>query len=503
MAIYWLQTLARSHPEVVNCHTVDILKNALTDGAFHHQTQAYFMYKEVANTLCAVIIHNKTVGKHALAALKTLLAETNGHPHRAAAEALGALPFSIDGPKIKNNPNEAIPSFTWAQFREAVGHPFTDAYQFIGRSLVTPLEQTGRLLVVKWARKDEAFENLHTEAMWMAYLKKQSGSFSVRFDTPTPLKIKGSYLFRLHDALPINVPAGLRLHKNHYAVSFVVDEDYFTYPNDTRKDKQMDDTAFEQVMARNAWLLGRLTSSGIVHAAPVPLFHNRVQRIRRRDQGRYEWPRAGRLDRWLESCRYPNLGLTGIRDFEHLQSFAGKSRILYRYIGMHLLSLLLITGSYFRNKDHTRAGFDKLGNPVDARDLFDQMFLTVLIYRIFCSYYAGFVCEAFEGDFPVDLDVLAARMIDEMGVDRYMEEILRAADQKQMSVQEFQRFLRIRGFSRKKISSLKKGVQDIIIYSGPHLGAFNHRISLPELIEAVGTMSSLCIAGRYFSVHQQ
>ena len=33
--------------------------------------------------------------------------------------------------------------------------------------------------------------------------------------------------------------------------------------------------------------------------------------------------------------------------------------------------------------------------------------------------------------------------------------------------------------------------------SGPHLGEFNHDISLPELIEGVGTMSALCIAGKY------
>lgn len=31
----------------------------------------------------------------------------------------------------------------------------------------------------------------------------------------------------------------------------------------------------------------------------------------------------------------------------------------------------------------------------------------------------------------------------------------------------------------------------------PHSGGFNERISLPELIEAVGTMSALCVLGRY------
>ena len=44
---------------------------------------------------------------------------------------------------------------------------------------------------------------------------------------------------------------------------------------------------------------------------PIPLFHNRTQRLRRDDQGRYQWFRAGRLDQWLDSCAFPNLGLSG------------------------------------------------------------------------------------------------------------------------------------------------------------------------------------------------
>ena len=89
-------------------------------------------------------------------------------------------------------------------------------------------------------------------------------------------------------------------------------------------------------------------------------------------------------------------------------------------------------------------------------------------------------------------------MIDEMGVDRHMEEILRAVDQQQMTDQEFSKFLGERGYSENEIKDFKRGDEDITLYTGPHLGGFNERISLPELTEFVGTISALCIAGRYW-----
>ena len=94
------------------------------------------------------------------------------------------------------------------------------------------------------------------------------------------------------------------------------------------------------------------------------------------------------------------------------------------------------------------------------------------------------------------MDRLAARMIDEMGVDRYMEEILRIADQKEMTDEQFRRFLKERGYSDETMKGLKKGIKDIAVLTGPHLGAFNERISLPELVESVETMAALCMTGR-------
>jgi hypothetical protein len=212
----------------------------------------------------------------------------------------------------------------------------------------------------------------------------------------------------------------------------------------------------------------------------------------------YEWPRAGRLDRWLTSCSYPNFGLTGIRDFEHLIHLNGRSERLHYYIGIHILSLLLVTGSYFRNKDRRRVGFDEQGQPVDARDLFDKKPFKELIQGIFLSYYNGFVGIEFAGEVPFNLDNLTSRMIEEMGVDRHMEEILRVEDQKQMTDEEFRDFLKEKYYSDREADGVKKGVEDIVVYTGPHLGGFNERISIPELIESVGSMSAACIVGRYW-----
>ena len=498
LAVYSLHSLTESNPEVINSDTIALLEKVLISSEFTHRTQAYFMYKEVANTLCSIIIHSDNLADCALNTLKNLLNTTSGHSHRATAEALGSLPFSIRGPSLPKCDDTQFPSITWQHLCNEVGVDATDSPRFVGRSLVVGTKQDRQLLVVKLARSHEPLDSLCYEPLWMEYLLAQSQCFPVRFNVPKALKIGGTYPFRLLD-IPIALPGGMDLDVSGYAIGFIVDEDYFTYPNDTRADKLLTHDEFREVLSRNAWLLGKLTSLGIVHSAPVPLFHNRVQRQRRRDQGLYEWHRAGRLDRWIESCMYPNLGITGIRDFEHLVSFNGKSRTLYRHIGIHILSLILIAGSYFRNKDVDRMGFDSHGKPVDARDLFDREFLKELINEIFRNYYHGFVEDQFNENLPIDLEEFASRMIDEMGVDRHMEEILRAADQNQMTDEEFRVFLKRRGIPWKEICLLQKGVRDIIFHSGPHLGEFNHPISLPELIETVGTMSSLCIAGKYCS----
>jgi hypothetical protein len=330
----------------------------------------------------------------------------------------------------------------------------------------------------------------------MEHLGSDRYAFPVRFNIPTAICVEGSHLFRLED-LPLQDHHRRDIHRDAYAVAFVAHKDYFVYPNDHEKGGRLTLEEFREVMCRNAWLLGKIASLGIIHSAAVPLFHNRMQRDRRADGGLYEWPRGGRLDRWLDSCAYPNFGLTGIRDFEHLTAFEGSSRTLYHHLGSQLLSLFLVLGSYFRNKDRTRVGLDTHGRPIDARDLFDETYVRRSVWEIFVNYHQGFVGEEPKGDVPIDLEALTARMIDEMGVDRYMEEILRVADQQRMSDEVFRRFLRERGYSAGEAGQIKKGAHDITLNTGPHLGGFNERISLPELIESVATMAALCMLGKF------
>jgi len=180
-----------------------------------------------------------------------------------------------------------------------------------------------------------------------------------------------------------------------------------------------------------------------------------------------------------------------------MASFQGSSRGLYFHVGNHLLSLLLIAGSYFRNRDPSRIGTTPSGKTVDARDLFDPPFFKALVRGIFTNYYQGLVGKSPAEVLPFDIDHLTTRMIDEMGVDRYMDEILRMQDQKEMTEETFRALLQDCGVSADEACSMQKGERDIVLQTGPHLGGFNDRISIPELIEAVASLSALCMAGRW------
>jgi hypothetical protein len=281
------------------------------------------------------------------------------------------------------------------------------------------------------------------------------------------------------------------------AIAFKTSAAYFTYPNDSRPERRPTPAAITAIMARNARQMGVLASQGILHTAPIPLFHNRIQRHRRDDGGRYQWYRGGRLDRWLTSCAFPNMGETGLRDFEHLEPHCGSSERLFREIGSHFLSLLLVTGAYFRSAAPRQVGQEADGRPVDARDLFDTQLLERLVRVSFSSYFQGFTGRLAAPDPGIDLAHLCRRMVAEMGRDRHMIEILRAVDQEEMAEATFVQFLREGGMSEASIARQKRGATDIELMSGPHLGDFNRQTSLPELTDAVAVMAALCMEGRH------
>jgi hypothetical protein len=163
-----------------------------------------------------------------------------------------------------------------------------------------------------------------------------------------------------------------------------------------------------------------------------------------------------------------------------------------------LLSLILVAGSCFRNKDRTKCGWDGRGQPVDARHLFDKNLFEERIQSIFQGYYQGFCGRPFRGPMPFCPDALTERLIEAMGVDHHMEELLRIEDQRRLTEDVFRAFLIERGYSRTQAKRVPKGAEDIRLYTGPHLGGFNERISVPELIEAVAAMSAFCVAGKYW-----
>jgi hypothetical protein len=496
-AVADLRRLARTNMEILDGQTIGAIERLLQGQAFREVRQAYFLFREAASVMTdmAIAPEGNGLGKKALSALKRLLPKTTGSVHRGVAEALGSLPVHISGPAPANGGCRPAPLRSWEQLLSENRLKTISAPWYIGRSLVVETDRENRLLVVKLARKEDTAAGLQKEIRWMETLRKPDYAVDCRFHIPSPLPAGNHRVFRI-DRLPAKPPDNVNRHPDGLAIAFVSHRDYFVYPND----HQVDGACAREILGRNAYLLGRLAARGVIHDAPIPLFHNRTQRLRRDDQGRYQWFRSGRLDRWLDSCAFPNLGLSGLRDFEHLVPFSGDGRILYRHIGSHFFSLLLVAGSHFRSRDPSRAGLDENRQPVDARVLFDRPLLKTMILDIFEDYYCGFTGSSAAAVLPVDLDRLTSRMIEEMGVDRYMTELLRRVDQNALTDDEFAAFLKDRGYSTRQLDGLNRGEKDILITSGPHLGDFNRQISLPELIECVAAMSAVCVAGRFESM---
>ena len=496
MAVSTLEHDVSKNVDLATSKTVNALHNVIIKRVHSSQRQSYFLYRKAANTLSylASACKDQDLVTESITRLKHIIADSVGPSHRAASEALGSLPLNIKGPSLKEQSVNKVVSIHWNDLCRKTGLNENCDMRCIGRSLVFSIA-SDLLFVIKLSRSDSESRGLNHEALWMAYLQTIKHEFPIRFDIPTPFRFGETHLFRLTD-FPGKLKKNAAIPMDS-AIGFVVHPDYFVYPNSLLSEDRVDWNNFMEVMRRNAWLLGRLSSMGIVHTAPVPLFHNRVQRHRRLDGGYYEWPKGGRLDRWLMSCRYPNLGKSGVRDFEHFEAVSGSSSKYYRLIGNHFMSIILICASYFRNHHPEQTGFDKNGCPIDVRNLFCPDLMKELIETSFNSYYEGFTGRKIDERLPVDFDNFILRSIDEFGVDQYMEEIFRAADQQEMSDDEFNEFLLERGFTEDNLNGLSKGLEDITIMTGPHLGGFNQRISLPELIHFTETAASYCIGDRY------
>lgn len=500
MAVNELRRLLKEQPGAARPETLSLLDALLHSRTHAAQTQRLFLYRALARTVQTVLMLSPDPGLagRAMEVLRRSLAAEPGSQHRAAAETLGALPAAVPSPPPVCTVDAPVQRRRWVDVLDRAQAADVRWVRFYGRSLVAGIKGCDRYLVVKFGAGEAACSALALEIGWMDCLQKRCGEFGDGFRVPEPLAVGRGRVFCLAPkGLPVQLPAGLQNGAGLYAAAFWAPSDYFRYPNSRRVEQRLPAERFKAVMFCNARLLGAAAGRGIIHTAPIPLFHNRLQIRRRTDQGLYEWPRGGRLDRWLFSCRYPNFGLSGLRDFEHLEVYNGRPQKLYFHIGCHLLGLVLVTASYFRHKSPDLVGWRSDGTPQDARFLFDRQLLVEMLHGLLSHYHEGFVDAPMAVQPPIDFNRLAERIVEEMGVDRYMTEILRTADQAAMTDAAFQKFL-----SHSRVVAPPglhpiKGAGDITLYSGPHLGGFNDRISIPELIHFLETAAAWCMAGRY------
>ena len=507
MAMNRIKDVLRVDAHVPVAPVFTLCEQVVASPAYQRQKQAYFLYQAAAEALQLVALRPDPGGRsadrrRALALLNSGMDLPHEAPRRAMAEALGMLPLAVDRVPVASEPMatdvsaslDGLPRCDVDWLADYNIHCL-NGWVWQGRSLLAET-RSGDVLVVKCLRADEDPRALRRESAWMDYLRGLPDSLERPFHIPRPLVHGQGLLVKAPpDAPP--PPDRTALHPKRLAMAFLASSTYFHYPNETEDRRRLNDSQVREILSRNAWLLGRLMAMGIAHNAPIPLFHNRAQRHRREDGGRYRWTHAGRLDRWLASCRYPNFGASGLRDFEHFEVVTGRARCRYEIIGSHLISLLLVAGSYFRSKAPDRMGLDLSGQPVDTRDLFDRSLLQTMIGDIYRAYYEGFTGGVFPEDTSIIPSHLADRMIEEMGVDRHMEEILRVVDQDAMDRFTFTSFLENRGLPRRVALRKTKGQHDIVLMTGPHLGGFNQAISLPELIDFAAAGAARCVAGRF------
>jgi len=259
--------------------------------------------------------------------------------------------------------------------------------KLMGRTLIAPINNG--FLALKLCINHDDLKNLFLEAQLQEHLRGMSLSSTL----PRPL---GDGVFLIED-LPSFLSNGLSPGDPCCAIGYIAVPDYFTYINDP-------DLSFEDMMkgiSNSARDLAHLTREGLIHTSLIPLFHKKIDE--QFGGIAYCWHRkiAGRLERWLESCRYPNLRLSGIADFEHICLFNQISpERLQIHIGEHLFSMSLVLSSYFRHKAS-----------------FDQKSMKSIIRSCFEDYYRTLTGMPSELDEIIDWDMLVQRMIEEMKLD--------------------------------------------------------------------------------------
>ena len=488
MAIKDIRANLETIPETLTRQTFDSVSGTVLSNRFDSQRQAFFLDREAVETLVSrPFMQNNGFAAESIRFLQDLLIQGNRNKKRAVYESLGALDRTVEAPSFRIEPCRGSASVSLDTVFEKLGARNPETAFWKGRSLLQK-RPDGRICVIKFAKTWNEALQLHKEARWMDLLKDFSLPDGRRFDLPRPLALDDCNLLTIRNGF----------HGFWYAIAYTACAAYFSYPNEPCTRGEYTAGQITEVFSRNAWILGKLASMGIVHTAVIPLFHNRIQQGRREDMGRYDWEHGGRLDQWLESCRYPNISFSGLRDFEHLDLVDG-TPVLKRSIGEHLLSLILIAGSFFRNRDPGLKGYDTEGGPADARHLFDPPLLETIVHEIVHAYGTAFTGFSPKNWLSGEIRLLVRELVEEMGVDHHMEEILRIEDQNSLDIENFRNFLLSRGVKRKDLAAWesRKGFENLSMSTGPHLGGFNRPISVPRLIDLLFTLSALFISDRY------
>ena len=492
MAVQYLYKHISSDPDSVTAQTIKALLTLLESDRFESESQSLFLYREASESLVKVpVLSDTPVARKVIPFLQTLLINKKGRKKRAIAQALGTLPLRLKGPVFPVSGDADFLEINFKTVLEKLGITNINQLTWQGRSLVGE-NNSGDLGILKFARSEDDIPQLIAEYKWMEFLAQHPPCPFSRFDVPVPLAIGEKSLFKFLD-LPESIEKDAPGYRN-IVIAYQAHKEYFTYPNSPGAD--IPDETLAEIFKRNAWLLGRLTSMGVIHTALIPLFHNRVQQDRRSDAGLYHWEQGGRLDKWLDSCEYPNFAVSGIRDFEHLIPIKNTKR-LHHYIGTHILSFILVIGSYFRNKHPEKKGVDKNGNPIDTRHLFDEDLFATILRDIIEDYYQGMTGSKLGDVDSILYPSFVKELIDKMGFDEHMDEMFRMSDQDRMNDKGFADFLESRGYLPEQIDNMERGASDIALHTGPHLGGFNQRISVPELTEFLFSLSSRCISDRF------
>ncbi len=219
------------------------------------------------------------------------------------------------------------------------------------------------------------------------------------------------------------------------AICYIASPDYFCYLGDPN----MVEDDLKRGLTSCAEDLGRLAGDGLFHDSLIPLFHNRERAISGGCNYRWNRNQAGRLDNWVDSCRFPNLRLSGIADLEHVMVHPQvSSESMQARVGDHLFSMGLILGRYFCR-----------------REAFDRVAMRYALEDCFKGYYRALTrCSPTALDDCIDWDNLALRMNEEMRA----------------------------GHAGDAENSY-----------GPHLGLHNGPFPIPELIRAIHIASTFAV----------